>query len=175
MSPTMQEKIESLINIIQLKIDHSTTEEEAIALFKLLSLDLTPCLQKNIINVFTKFFANRKILEEWKKKQLASFMKNSFTDVILYMYSMSLIDVRCECLVLLKELSLYKDLLDRYDYVIEFMRDHLIPDDLLCYKTEKPKVSTYILNPISTKNFVIDSNNDNFVKAPMVNYFNIVC
>ena len=111
MSPTMKEKIEYLINIIQLKIDYSNNIEEAITLFKLLSLDLSPCLQKSIINVFTNFFANKKIPDEWKKKQLASFLKNSFINVILYMFSISLFDVRCECLNLLKELSIYKDTL----------------------------------------------------------------
>ncbi len=167
MSPTMQEKIESLINIIQLKIDHSTRDEEAIALFKLLSLDLTPCLQKKILNVFTQFISNRKITEESKRKQLESFLKNNFIDVILYMYSISVIDVRCECLVLLKELSLYKHYLHKYDYIIDIIKDHLIPDDLLCFKIEKPRISLFTLNPITTKNLEMESNNE-FIKAPMV-------
>ena len=92
-------------------------------------------------------------------------MKNSFIDVLLYMYSLSLIDVRCECLVLLKELSLYKDYIDRYDYVIEFMKDHLIPDDLYCYRNEiKPKLSIFSLNALTTKT----NESTEVFKAPMV-------
>ena len=72
------------------------------------------------------------------------------------MHSISLIDIRCECLILIREISVYRDILDKgYDYIIDYMKDNLILNNLVCFKIEKkiPILSLSINNTESNSDF----------------------
>ena len=124
-----------------MNIDNSTRDDDAFTLFKILSLDLTPCLQKSIINIFINYFSSKRIHEDRKKRQLTFLIQNNFIDILIYMYSVALIDIRCDCSILLKEITYYKDIVGKAyeETIIPFLKQHLFPDDLISYKIENSR------------------------------------
>ena len=70
LEPDMNIKVGKLFEIIQLFVDNLSHENETANLFKLLSLDISPCLQKKVITTYQKYFDNRKINHIDKEKAL---------------------------------------------------------------------------------------------------------
>jgi hypothetical protein len=107
-------------------------------LFKLLSLDISPCLQKAIILIFINYFSSHKITEDNKKSMLTQLIVHNFFDIILYMYSIALIDVRCECIRLFREINAFKDTLAKSkiyeERFLPYIREYLLPDDIMCFR-----------------------------------------
>ena len=122
MSPELKYKVEYLFGIIQLYIEKLSNEEETINLFRLLSLDLSPCLQKKIIQVFYSHFKNDKILIATRKNVLDNLLKNNFIEISEYIFSISLLDVRIELLKLFKLIIDNKDLLEILTKYLNNMR-----------------------------------------------------
>ena len=100
--PNMDDRLKDLFQIIQLYVDELCDEEQTINLLQLLSLDLSPCLQKKIIQVYINFFDNGKIEENKKLKSFDILLKNNFIDLLEYTFNISLIDIRIVILVLIK-------------------------------------------------------------------------
>ena len=100
MNPEMNYKIDKLFDIIQLYINNFNKEKEIVNLYKLLSLDLSPCLQKKIIQVFINHFTNKNIKD--KNITLENLLKNNFLEISEFVLSISLLDVRIEILTLFK-------------------------------------------------------------------------
>ena len=99
MKPEMNKKVEKLFVIIQFYIEKiCDDEEEIIYLYKFLCLDLSPCLQKKIIQVFLSYFQNDKITNETKKNIFDNLIKNNFLEISEYILCISLLDVRIEIL-----------------------------------------------------------------------------
>ena len=100
MNPTMQKKLsnlEKLLDLVILSIDPSNV----ISLFKLLTLDLSPCLTKFILNIL----ANRlqlpaKVKEDeiWKNKLIEELINNNYETIIINTFLHSLPDVRFDIL-----------------------------------------------------------------------------
>ena len=157
LNPDMNTKVKKLFEIIQLFVDNLSTEPETVNLFKLLSLDLSPCLQKKIIIVYKKFFDNRKILDENKEKALDILLSNDFFDIFEYCLTVSLFDVRIQLIDLLRVLQAeFKEKIDKYiadnKTIIIFISQFLLPDNLKVLLTNK------------------DNNNNEIV--PLNQYFN---
>ena len=102
MNPEMNEKVGKLFDTIQLYIDKFNKDKDTVNLFKLLSLDLSPCLQKQIIEVYINHFMNRNINSKEKIITLENLLKNNFLEIFEYVLSISLLDVRIEILKLFK-------------------------------------------------------------------------
>ena len=172
MNPEMNTKIEKVFNIIQLYIEKFYQEEETNNLFKLLSLDLSPCLQKKIIQVYISIFLNEKIVIDTKKKVLDKLLKEDFIEITEYVLSISMLDVRNEIIKLYKIIFENKTLFNLTKSHIEyllgnnsfqnfhfFISDNLLPDQLIIEteseeKTEnsKPKrLVEYFNNDIYNK------------------------
>ena len=128
--------------IIQIYIDKLCDEEQTMNLFQLLSLDLSPCLQKKIIQVYINYFGNEKIELSKKIKSFEILSKHYFIELIEYVLSISLLDTRIQILSLFKILLDIKELKQKFqDYKgIEdngmnnfyiFISDNLLPDLLL--------------------------------------------
>ena len=116
MKPEMKTKINKLFETIQLYMDKLPNDPDNINLFKLLSLDLSPCLQTKIIEVYKHYFENKKINNEIKTKVFENLVSNNFFDVFEYVLSISLLDVRTELIDLLKIiLTEYKIEIENYD------------------------------------------------------------
>ena len=142
MEPEMNVRLNELFKIIQIYIDKLYDEEQTMNLFQLLSLDLSPCLQKKIIQVYINFFGNEKIELSKKIKTFEILSKHYFIELIEYVLSISLLDTRIQILSLFKILLDIKELKQKFqDYKgIEdngmnnfyiFISDNLLPDQLL--------------------------------------------
>ena len=64
-------------------MNNLSNECETVSLFKLLSLDLSPCLQSKIIEVYKNYFINIKINNDYKIKVLGDLVTNHFFDILL--------------------------------------------------------------------------------------------
>ena len=102
MNPEMNFKIDKLFDIIQLYIKQFYKEREIVNLYKLLSLDLSPCLQIKIIQVYINHFSNKNISSKDRIITLENLLRNNFLEISEYVLSISLLDVRIEVLKLIK-------------------------------------------------------------------------
>ena len=102
MNPEMNDKIDKLFDIIQLYIKQFYKEKEIVNLFKLLSLDLSPCLQKKIVEAYSNYFNNIKINTKEKSIVCENLLKHNFLEISEYVISISLLDVRIEVFKLIK-------------------------------------------------------------------------
>ena len=160
MNPELSTKIEKFIDIIKIYIDKKLykEEEDVINLYKLLSLDLSPCLQKKIIQIYFCHFQNDKVPIENKKTVLDNLLKNNFLEISQYILCISLLDVRIEMLKLFKIITDKKELSEIYTKYITNMRgeegvknihnfigDNILPDqiNIEIKKNEKEKLIKY--------------------------------
>ena len=97
MNPTMKEKLSQLKDIMNLIID-SSESNNAISFFKLLTLDLSPCLIKFIIDIFIKAFDKQKINEDWKKSFIDKLIDAKYEVIIFNTFMHALPDVRYKLL-----------------------------------------------------------------------------
>ena len=102
MNPEMIYKIDKLFDIVQLYIKQYYKEKEIVNLYKLLALDLSPCLQKKIIQAFINYFSGKNINIKEKTITLENLLINNFLEITEYVLSISLLDVRIEVLKLFK-------------------------------------------------------------------------
>ena len=139
MKPEMKTKINKLFETIQLYMDNIPNDPDNINLFKLLSLDLSPCLQTKIIQVYKHYFLNEKINNEIKSKVFENLVTNNFFDIFEYVLSISLMDVRVELIELLRNISKeYKMEIENYankksfnlSNFFSFVRKNLLPINL---------------------------------------------
>ena len=136
MDPDMNIKVGKLFETIQLYVNNLSNESDTINLFKLLSLDLSPCLQKKIILTYQNFFNNHKISEIIKTQALDNLINNNFFEIFEYVLSISLLDVRIELLELFRIISIeYKQKIEKYIeenklIIMEYIGEYLLPDHL---------------------------------------------
>ena len=137
MDPEMNIKVEKLFDIIQLYLDFDNEESQIEDIFKLLSLDLSPCLQKKIINLYISHFTNPKISEKKKTSTLNYLLKNNYIELSEYVLKISLLDVRIDIFKLLKLFTAnYKTILEEHfkkysidiSQVICFYGFNILPD-----------------------------------------------
>ena len=167
MYPEMNGKVKNIFEIIRLYIDELRDGEETVNLYKLLSLDLSPCLQKKIIQVYFTHFTNDKIEIERRKKTLDVLLKNNFLEISEYILCVSLLDVRIEMLKLFKLITDNKNLSEVYTKYISNMRgddglknlhnfigDNILPDRLNVEikAGEKDKLINYFNTEFYKKN-----------------------
>ena len=174
LSPEMSERIKDLFNIIQLYINKLCDEEDSFSLFKLLSLDISSCVQEKIIDIYFNYFSNKKISHEKKLKSFEILLRNDFIELIEYVYSISLLDIKIKILYLLKILFSkdYSNLLKKHlindekfmnNFYI-FISMNLLPEQIYTKIDNNNNINTNI-------NINIDVYNNNEL-VPIKNYFN---
>ena len=140
MNPEMDEKLGKLFNIIQLYLDKLGNDEKDVNLFKLLLLDLSPCIQKKIIKAYYLHFTNNSISKDDKLKTIQNLLNNNFFDILEYVLSISLLDVRIELLILLDNLLKdYSQIINSHiskistdmKSISEFIADNILPEQLI--------------------------------------------
>ena len=108
MKPEMNEKTHKLFDNVQLYINKFWDKDETTNLFKLLNLDLSPCIQNKIIQVYINFFNDKNISEKAKEFTFDNLIKSNFFHTTEYLFSISLSDVH------LSILKLYQILFQSY-------------------------------------------------------------
>ena len=109
MNPSMTKKLSKLKNIMDLIID-SQEPSNSLALFKLLTLDLSPCLIKFILNIFINAFNKKKANEDddnnWKDKFIDQLIQAKYEVIIVNTFIHALPDVRIELLKFVYEVHM---------------------------------------------------------------------
>ena len=155
MHPEMNEKIGKLFDIIQLYLDKLNKDKDTVNLFKLLSLDLSPCLQKKIIEAYYNHFSNSTINKNEKKETLENLLKNNFLEITEYVLSISLLDIRIELL------KLFRLILNNYSSSIKsHINSNNTNNNLNNIITNNPN-TMYNANNISTLNNMITNSSQN--------------
>ena len=99
MNPPMNQKLSNLENILNVIID-SQEPKNVIYLFKLLTLDLSPCLTKFILNIFIKAFEKETKDNTWKCKLIDELLKIKYETIIINTFRHNLPDIRYDILTL---------------------------------------------------------------------------
>ena len=96
MNPTMTQKLSNIKNLMDLIIE-SQEPKNAVSLFKLLTLDLSPCLVKFILNIFINAFESNKN-ENWKEKFVDQLLQSKYEVIVANTFLHSLPDIRIDIL-----------------------------------------------------------------------------
>ncbi len=97
MNPTMTKKLSYLRDIMLLIID-SQEPGNALSLFKLLTLDLSPCLIKFILNIFMNVFEKNEDKDKWRENFIDQLIKAKYDVIVINTFIHTLPDVRYELL-----------------------------------------------------------------------------
>ena len=103
MNPTMEKKLANLEKLLNLVIE-SQDPLNVISLFKLLTLDLSPCLTKFILNILSNALQNPSKEDNWKNKLMEEFINNKYETIVINTFIHSLPDVRFDLLRLMYEI-----------------------------------------------------------------------
>ena len=167
MEPSFTIRYRSLFNILLLifeKYCHldsfNIIRVEFVNIFKMLSLDISPCLQTLIINLFKDYFSNIINIEK-KKKILELVLNKECIELILYVSSISILNVQTHIIDLIQCWMIYYfNIIDNYfidkNIKINQMLDFIMQNLLLKH--------LYVL---------IDENNNNFNKINEINDFSM--
>lgn len=98
----MGQKVDKLFDTIQIYINRLPNDKEDINLYKLLTLDISPCLQNKIIDAYINHFNSDNIKLEKKFSTLKNLIENNYLEITEYVLSISLLDVRSNILTLFK-------------------------------------------------------------------------
>ena len=164
MNPNMNEKTLKLFEIIKLYIFKFGEEEETTNLYKLLLLDLSPCLQMNIIKVYLDYFNSNKIPDQKKELYLNNLLKNNYFEITEYVYRLSLLDVRLKILELLilfvqfypSIINSFSDKSKKISKVLNYIGYNIFPDKLIVeidhykkFKDDKDFISCKNINTLT--------------------------
>lgn len=99
MNPTMDKKLKNLETILKIIIA-SQEPKNVIALFKLLTLDLSPCLTQFILNIFINAFEQDLKNDTWKNQLIGELTKNNYETILVNTFIHNLPDIRYDILTL---------------------------------------------------------------------------
>ena len=105
MNPPLNNKLSYMKDVLDVII-FSQEAKNSFYLFKLLTLDLSPCLIKFIINIFKKAFEDHKSDKEWKIEFINQLIKNKYEAIIINSFIHSLPDVRIDILEFMFQMHL---------------------------------------------------------------------
>ena len=129
MNPELNIRIEKIFYIIQFYMDNSEEENNFHELFKLISLDSSPCLQNKIIFLFISYFLNENISSKSKEKTLKNLLRNNFFQLSEYIFKISLLETRLYILKLFNIFIIdYKNII--YEY---FIQNSIIISEIIHY------------------------------------------
>ena len=149
MNPSMSQKLKDLEKLIKSIIVSEQISNNAIDLFKLLTLDLSPCLVKFILNIFIEAFKDSKN-EEWSEIFVLQLSQIKFGVIIINTFTHSLPDVRIELLKFMYQV--HKRLFSTANtskFIIfeKMLKTCLLPDQKFSTKNINKKPGMHIANP----------------------------
>ena len=150
MNPPMNQKLLSIQNILNVVIS-SQEPEKAFLLFKLLTLDLSPCLTEFILNIFINEFQKRKEDKtNWKDKFIDVLVNNKFETIIANTLLHGLPEVKLSVLTLITEISFRlakNNKIIHFKSVEKIIKQLLLPQDnfYVKIKDDKNKITSSVI------------------------------
>ena len=160
MKPEINSMLDKFFGIIYLYVEQISNEEEISDFYKLLLMDLYPCLQKRIISVFYNYFSDLKIPINNKRKMLDNLLKNNMLEISEYILMISLLDVRIELLKIFHIIHNNKVLLELYSKYITNIRG----------ENSKIIIHNFFVDNSLPDKLKINNGKDNI---DLINYFNM--
>ena len=160
LKPEISERLEIFSQII-INLMENSKENEILNFFKLLILDISPCLQDFLIsNIILLYF--HKITDE---KKIKFYLKNDFFNILLYVYSISLIDIKISILNLLFVLFTHfpnlknyvkfdNNLIDFSNFINLFLRENLMLNNLKINEFKENNEKNLSFNEKKSKNYL---------------------
>ena len=139
MSPTLNERIIHIQKILDVIILNENPEK-IVSLYKLLMLDLSPCLMKFILRIFISGLDYKNKNEEWKNKLVMEIIKSKYEIITINAFSHSLPDVRYEILIFINYFFMR---LAKLNKIAEFstfekmIKTCLLPQDIFYMNVDK--------------------------------------
>jgi hypothetical protein len=133
----------------------------------LLILDISPCLQKGIITILIEYFRKSTPNSDFI---LESLIDSNLIQYLLFNYSISLIDVRCFILALIKVIISNKKIKENekkspfINEMIEFIYENLLPTNLKAFNKEVFLTSNLKEKVIGEENKDNEKSNKSFIK-----------
>ena len=160
MNPTMAKKLSYLENIL-IGIINSQEPKDALSLFKLLTLDLSPCLTLFIINIFIKAFQKTIKTVKWKDQLIMELINNKYEVVIINAFIHGLPEIKIEILKLMHEIHFRLTTIGKGAYFIPFenmLKTCFLPQKMFYYSNDGS-------NNFKTDNLDKNINNKEFKKV----------
>lgn len=157
MNPSMSKKLSYLENILTVIIN-SQEPKNACSLFKLLTLDLSPCLTLFIINIFIKAFQKNIKTVKWKDQLIMELINNKYEVIIINAFLHGLPEIKFEIFKLMHEIHLRLLTIGKGAYFRPFekmIKTCFLPQSMFYYSTKENKNSNRNANYIS--NYKISS------------------
>ena len=143
MNPPMDNILSNLENILNVIFD-AQEPESAISLFKLLALDLSPCLTKFIINIFINALQKPNKDDSWKDQIIEQLIKCKFEIISINTFVHSLPEIRFEILRLMYEVHnrlLIKKKIEYFTTFEKMLKTCLLPQRMFYSPDiEKPEI-----------------------------------
>ena len=139
MNPTMTKKLSYLENILTVIIN-SQEPKNACSLFKLLTLDLSPCLNLFIINIFIKAFQKTIKTVKWKDQLIMELINNKYEVIIINSFLYGLPEIRYEIIKLMHEIHLRLLTIGKGAYFIPFvnmLKTCFLPQKMFYYSKDE--------------------------------------
>ena len=152
MEPSMSQKLSNLKNLMDSIID-SQEPKNAISLFKLLTLDLSPCLVKFILNIFINAFKTNKS-EEWNNKFVSQLLQTKFEVIVINTFIHSLPDIRIDLLKFVFQIHLRlisTGSTSKFNIFEKMLKTCLLPDNKFSTKNINKIPGMHIANPPKKK------------------------
>ena len=139
MNPPMNHILIGIKGVMDVIIN-GTEPKNAISLFKLLTLDLSPCLTKFIINIFLTALKKETNDNEWKNKFVIELIDSKFEVIMMNTFMHSLLEIRFEILSLIYEI--HKRLTEIHKgspkILEKMLKTCLIPQNMFYFPKKNP-------------------------------------
>ena len=169
MNPPMDEKLKSIENIMNVIIN-AQEPEKAFSLFKLLTLDLSPCLTEFILNIFINAFQKHTTDNKWKDNFIKVLILNKFETIMINTFEHSLPAIKLSLLKLIFEihyrLTKMNNMTDKLKTLLTYIKQQILPQDNF-YSEEKIPYRITISTSIN-----VNASNTTNLKSPGISNLN---
>ena len=143
MNPPLNKKLSIMKDVLN-DIIYFQEPENSFYLFKLLTLDLSPCLIKFILNVFKKAFEGHKDDLDWNIAFINVLIKNKYESIIINTFVQGLPDIRLDILELMFYINSKVMDYEHKKYIRQcemMLKPFLLPNEIFYINDENKKES----------------------------------
>ena len=162
MNPPMDKKLLGIQNILNVIIN-SQEPQKSFSLFKLLTLDLSPCLTRFIINIFITAFQKETQDNKWKDNFIKVLINNKYETIIANTFVYSLPEIKFSLLKLMFEINfrlLKTNKIIHFKSLEKIIKQILLPQDNFYSK------EIILSNNDNSSNSIINTKNINELNKP---------
>ena len=164
MNPPLNQKLSYMKDVLN-DIIYFQKPENSFYIFKLLALDLSPCLIKFIVNVFIKALEGHKDDIEWKYNFIMVLIQNKYEAIIINTFIKSLPDIRLDILELMYQINSKVMDYDQKKYIKQsemMLKPFLLLNEIFYINDDKKEEikNEIIINEINDKENIDGENNE---------------